>query len=187
MRGVSAQSDTRRWLVACAVVVCAAQTMTAQSAQGLRVTPLVREGQVWVGFELRDGFTPQLRDAIHSGLKTSFTYAVDLRLDVPWWIDRVIGNATVTNTVKFDNRLAVYALEHLVDGRLEKAENVPDEDFVRTFLTQIDKKPLFKTSLLQPNREYYVRVSASARPSNGSILWPFGSGTSAKTKFTFIR
>ena len=186
MRVVSAHSDIRRWLVACAVAVCAVP-LYAQAQQGLRVTPLVREGQVWVGFELRDGFTPQLRDAIHSGLKTSFTYAVDLRLDVPGWIDRTIGNATVTNTVKFDNRLAVYALEHLVDGRLEKAENVSDEDVVRMWLTQIEKKPLFKTSLLQANREYYVRVSASARPSNGSMLWPFGSGTSSQTKFTFIR
>jgi hypothetical protein len=47
--------------------------------------------------------------------------------------------------------------------------------------------PLFRTSLLQANRDYYVRVQATARPSNGSVLWPFSAGTSAQTKFTFIR
>jgi hypothetical protein len=46
---------------------------------------------------------------------------------------------------------------------------------------------LFSTTQLAPDREYYVRVTASARPSNGSILWPFGSGPSAQAKFTFIR
>jgi hypothetical protein len=30
-------------------------------------------------------------------------------------------------------------------------------------------------------------VRATARPSNGSLLWPFGSGTSAMAKFTFVR
>jgi len=41
--------------------------------------------------------------------------------------------------------------------------------------------------VLEPNREYYIRVSATAKPSNGSFMWPFGSGTSAQGKFTFIR
>ena len=41
--------------------------------------------------------------------------------------------------------------------------------------------------MLLANRDYYVRVSAVARPTNGSILWPWGSGTSAQAKFTFIR
>jgi hypothetical protein len=54
-------------------------------------------------------------------------------------------------------------------------------------MTTVKQIALFKTTVLEPNREYYVRVSASARPSNGSILWPFGSGTSAQGKFTFIR
>jgi hypothetical protein len=30
-------------------------------------------------------------------------------------------------------------------------------------------------------------VTASARPSQSSMLWPFGTGTSAQAKFTFIR
>ena len=58
---------------------------------------------------------------------------------------------------------------------------------MRQWMTTMVRLPLFKTSLLLPNRDYYVRVSASARPSSGSILWPFGSGTSAQTKFTFVR
>jgi hypothetical protein len=187
MRGDSAHSGKiRGGLAVCALLLCAAQGLEAQAPQGLRVVPLVRDGQVFVTFELRDGFTPDLRAAIHSGLKTSFTYTVDLRLDVPGWIDRSIATAVVTNTVKYDNLHREYALERLLDGRIEEATRNENEGFVRSWLTLIDRKPLFPTSDLQPNREYYVRVSASARPSNGSILWPFGSGTSAQAKFTFF-
>ncbi len=54
-------------------------------------------------------------------------------------------------------------------------------------MTTFQRLPLFRTSVLQTNREYYVRVGAVARPSNGAFLWPFGSGTSGQAKFTFIR
>ena len=54
-------------------------------------------------------------------------------------------------------------------------------------MTNLTRFPLFSTSLLEPNRDYYIRVSATARPSNGSVFWPFGSGPSAQSRFTFIR
>ena len=189
MRSISAQSGViRAWLVACALAVCVAELLHAQSAQAVRVVPLVRDSQVHVTFELTDGFTPEVRKAIQSGLKTSFTYTVDLRRDAFGWLDRTMATATLTNTVKYDNLKREYALQQLLDGRAESDKTVKDdEELVRTWLTSVVQKPLFPTSILQANREYYVRVSAAARPSNGSILWPFGSGTSGQTKFTFLR
>jgi hypothetical protein len=179
---------TSTWIAAAvALVVAATPPVSAQSAAGLRVVPLLRDDQVHVSFELRDGFTPEVRAAIQSGLKTTFTYSVDLRLDVAGWIDRTIGQAVVTNTVDFANLTRKYQLERRVDGRLERSHVTEDETEVRQWLTAMDKLRLFPTSLLQPNREYYVRVTASARPSHGSMLWPFGSGTSGQAKFTFIR
>ena len=35
---------------------------------------LVRDDSVLVSFELTDGYTPEVKDAVHSGLKTTFTY-----------------------------------------------------------------------------------------------------------------
>ncbi len=170
-----------------AVLTAAAQVVYGQVSQGLRVQPLVRGDRVEVGFELRDGFTPEVRAAILSGLTTTFTYAVDLRLDVAGWIDRTMGQAVVTNTVDYTNLTRKYQLERSIDGRIEQVHVSEDEAEVRQWLTVMKGLPLFPTSLLERNREYYVRVSASARPSHGSMLWPFGSGTSAQAKFTFIR
>ena len=189
MTPVSAQSGARgRWLALCALaLVTAVQTVHGQSGQALRVVPLIRGEQVLVAFELKDGFSPEVRAAIHSGLKTTFTYVVDLRLDVPFGFDRLVATTVVSNSVEYDNLTRIHSWEQRIDGRIEHADVTDSEEKVRQWMTNVVRRPLFNTSVLQPNRDYYVRVSATARPSNGSMLWPFGSGTSAQTKFTFIR
>jgi len=164
-----------------------AVAQTAQAATGFRVVPIVRDDRVYVTFVLADGFTEDVRAAIQSGLKTTFTYDVELRLDVPGWVDRTIGTSTVTANVEYNNLLRRYTLTRTVDGRQDEQEQVDSEAKVRQWMTNLKDLPLFKTSILEPNREYYVRVRATARPSNGSLLWPFGSGTSAMAKFTFIK
>lgn len=180
----------RRLVVGFAFALLATAPASAQQERGrLRVVPLVRADleQVLVSFEFTDGITEAVRAAIRSGLKTTFTYTVELRLDVPGWVDRTIGTATVTNTVEYDNLTRRHNIARLIDGRVEQALVTEDEAVVRRWLTTADKLPLFRTTELEPNREYYVRVSASARPSTGSILWPFSGGPSAHAKFTFIR
>lgn len=160
----------------------------AQATQSLRIIPLVRDDRVLVSFDLANGFTDDVRAAIRSGLKTTYTYNVELRLAVPIWVDRTMGVATVTNSVDYDNLRRTFELERRLDGRLVEDPIVTaDEQVVSRWMTTLDKLPIFRTSVLEPNREYYVRVTATARPSNGSMLWPFGSGTSAQAKFTFLR
>jgi hypothetical protein len=175
--------------VACCatLLLMAASGLSAQVAQALRVVPLVRADKVQISIELRDGFTPDVRAAIHSGLETTFTYTVDLRLDVAGWIDRTMGQSVITNTVDYTTLTRKYQLERRIDGRLDRTDVSDDEGEVRQWLTSMRDLPIFPISLLERNREYYVRVSASARPSHGSMLWPFGSGTSGQAKFTFIR
>jgi hypothetical protein len=176
-----------RFLVLLLVLLPGAERLMGQARQGLRVVPLVRDEQVLVSFDLADGFSDDVRAAIHSGLKTTFTYTVELRLDVPIWVDRTVDTATLASSVQYDNLRRRYTVERMLNGRVEESQSTDDERLVRQWLTTAARLPLFSTSLLQPNREYYVRVSATARPSSGSILWPFGSGTSAQTRFTFIR
>jgi hypothetical protein len=106
---------------------------------------------------------------------------------VPAWVDRTIGNSTFTSSVEYENLTRRYTVVLLLDGREVETLVTEDEREVRQKLTNMHRLPLFRTSMLEPNREYYVRVAATARPSNGLLLWPFGSGTSAQAKFTFIR
>jgi len=161
--------------------------VTLQAAEGLRIVPLVRDDNVLLTFELTDGFTDQVKEAIHSGLKTTFTYSIELRLDVPAWVDRTIASTVVTNSVEYDNLTRQATLLRTLDGRVEKSEVTGDDAVVRAWMTSFHHLPLFKTRILEANREYYVRVVATARPTNGVLLWPWGSGTSGQAKFTFLR
>jgi hypothetical protein len=176
------------WLKLCALtVLLAGSTAAAQEAGGLRVVPLVRNDQVLVSFRLTDGYTDEVRAAVRSGLKTSFTYTIDLRQDVPVWTDRTIATATLVSSVVYDTLEKRFTILRTINGRDETSRKTEDEGEVRELLTNMVQLSLFKTRTLIPNREYYVRVAATARPTNGVLLWPFGSGTSAQTKFTFIR
>jgi hypothetical protein len=186
MRPVSARLPTVIGLCAIALLT-GASTLFAQAQQTLRVSPLVKDEQVLVSFELTNGLTDEVRAAIQSGLKTTFTYTIELRMDVPAWVDRTIGTATIASSVEYDNLKRQYMMGLRIDGRTEESRTTTEENEVRQWITTASRLALFKTSMLEANREYYVRVSASARPSNGSMLWPFGSGTSAQGKFTFIR
>ena len=168
-------------------LVAATASLSAQGQKGLQVVPVVRGESLIVNFELRDGLTPDVRAAIDSGLKTIFTYTVDLKVDATLFFDRTVAQSVVTTSVEYDNLERKYTLERRINGRSEPREPVTTLDplEVRQWMTKVKDAPLFSTRVLTRNRDYYVRVSASARPSYGSILWPFGSGTSAQTKFFF--
>jgi hypothetical protein len=162
-------------------------TATLAAAEGLRIVPLVRDDRVLVTFELADGFTEEVRAAIRSGLKTTFTYTVDLRLEVPAWVDRTIATTVVTNSVEYDNLRREHTVVRVIDGGVQSTDVTDNEALVKQLMTSFQRVPLFRTAMLEPNREYYVRITATARPTNGAFLWPWGSGTSGQAKFTFIR
>jgi hypothetical protein len=159
---------------------------SVSAADNLRIVPLVRDGHVLISFQMTDGFTDEVRAAIHSGLKTTFTYTVDLRTSVAVWLDRTIASAVVSTSVQYDNLTRRHTVVRALDGRVEEAVVVETDEEVRELVTKLDRLKLFRTVSLEPNREYYVRVRAEVRPRNASFLWPWGSGRSAQAKFTFI-
>src|SRR5919106_6591615 len=108
---------------------------TMQAHDSVRIVPLVRDGQVLVTFELPGGYTDEVRDAIHSGLRTTFTYTVDLRIEVPAWTDRTIQTVTVSNIVKYDNLTRRHTIERTLDGRIDLSKTTEDEAVVRQFMT----------------------------------------------------
>lgn len=169
-----------------AVFALALAVVAELSAQGMRIVPLIRDGAVLISFELADGFTQDVREAIKSGLKTTFTYYIDLRAEVPAWMDRTMASAVVSTAVTYDNLTRRHTIVRTLDGRVEDSRVTERDDEVRALVTTIERLPLFRTTSLEPNREYYVRVRAEVRPRNAAFLWPWGSGRSAQTKFTFI-
>ena len=159
------------------------------AGQKLQVAPLPRDGHVLVTFKLGEVFTDELQAAVHSGLKVSFVYKIDLMRSSAVWFDRTIASAEVTATVRFDNLTRRYHVTRMLDGRIERAETTEREDVVREWLTaDFDKLPLFPSITLEANGEYYVRVRAHTTPRDASFLWPWnGHDVMAAVKFTFVQ
>jgi hypothetical protein len=179
-------SYLQRPFVVCLLAGALAAGAVPVSAEQLRVRPLVKDDHVLVSFALEQGFTDEVREVVKSGLRTTFTYTIDLRLKVPVWVDRTVVSTVVSTTVEYDNLTRRYTVSRTLDGRIEDSRVLDDETQVRQLMTSFDRLPLFDTSVLELNREYYVTVRAEARPRSGTAFWPWGGATSGTARFTFI-
>jgi hypothetical protein len=159
----------------------------AQGPETLRVRPLIRDGQVLVTFSLDGGLTDEMKAVVQSGLRTVFTYTVELKLKVPAWVDRTVASVVVSTSVDFDNLTRRHTISQALDGRVEESFVVEDPNQVGQMVTHFDRLPLFDTKVLEANREYYVLVRADARPRSTASLWPFSGTASGSAKFTFIK
>jgi len=162
-----------------------AQAQTRQ-AEALKVRPLVKDGQVLVTFSLNGGLTDEMKAVVQSGLRTVFTYTVELKMRQAAFFDRTVATAVVSTSVDYDNLTRRHTISQSRDGRVEQSFVVEDPAQVAQMVTNFDRLALFDTKLLQPNREYYVVVRADARPRSNASLWPFSGTASGLAKFTFI-
>jgi hypothetical protein len=173
----------RRLCIWCVIVLAAAGAVVS-GAESLRIVPIVRDDQVVVSFELPDVFNDHVRAAIASGLRTTITYDVELRMVVPAWVDRTVATAVVGASDQYDNLTRRHLLSRTIDGRVVESLVTEDESIAREWLTALTRLPLVATSRLDAGREYYVRVAARARPNGSLIGW--ASAVSGQARFTFI-
>jgi hypothetical protein len=156
---------------------------TVRSQETLRITPFLNDNRVVVSFELKDAYNDAVREAIASGLRTTFTYQLELR--TPAWIDRTVGTTIVATTDQYDNLTRRHTLTRTVDGRVEAVLVTEDDAVVKTWLTKWSRVPVADTRMLDPTRDYYVRVTTRTRPFGGSLLGVTKTIT-GQVKFTFV-
>jgi hypothetical protein len=169
----------------CCVLACLAGSAIVLSEESLRIVPIVNEKEVLVSFELADAYTTDVRQAISSGLRTTFTYDLELRMVAPLWVDRTIATVVVSTSDQYDNLTRRHILSRTVDGRVDGTLVTEDESVVGRWLTTFARLPLCGTSKLDSGREYYLRISARSRPRGDSLLgWV--NPVTGQAKFTFI-
>ena len=167
------------------MMVWLATAVTARAADDLRIRPTVADKVVVVSFELEDAYTDAVKQAISSGLKTTFTYDLELRTKSAVWVDRTVATSTVTITDQYDNLMRRHTLTCAIDGRVEDVTVTEDDAVVRAWLTKATRVPLCETSKLDATRDYYVRVTTRTRPVTGSLIG-LQRTFSTQTRFTFI-
>jgi hypothetical protein len=166
-----------------AVVLLLVSSTALRSQETLRITPFITDNHVVVSFELNDAYTDAVREAIASGLRTTFTYELELR--TPAWIDRTVGTTIVATTDRYDNLTRRHTLTRTIDGRVEGVLVTEDDAVVKSWLTKWTRVPVADTARLDAARDYYVRVTTRARPVGGSFLGLTKTIT-GRAKFTFV-
>ncbi len=172
------------WLAAF-VMIAAALGGEAYAQGTLRIVPLVRAEHVIVSVDLDNGYTEEVRQVINGGVRTTFTYDVELKMIVPAWVDRTIATAVVTTADHYDTLTRVHNLSRSVDGRVVETHVTENEATAKKWLTSLNSLALCRTSRLDPHREYYVRISARVRPP-GATLLGWATGVTNLAKFTFV-
>lgn len=157
------------------------------SAQSVQVTPLAKDGRILVTLRMNDVFTEEVRAAMHSGLRITFVYDIELKRSTALWVDRTLAAATLTASIEYDILTRRYLATRREDGRMEKVETFEREEDAREWLTAFEKLPLFSSAGLEGNSEYYLRVRAHTMPRNASFVWPWEGGIAGLAKFTFLR
>lgn len=173
----------RRWSL-WLLVAAFATPAALHAAESLAIRTTVHDDHVLVSYELADAYTDAVRDAIASGLRTTFTYELELRTKSAAWFDRVVASTLVTVIDHYDNLTRRHTLTRNVDGRVDTLVT-DDEAVVRAWLTTGTRVPLCNTSELDATRDYYVRVTTHTRPATTSILG-LPRTFSGQARFTFI-
>src|SRR5438128_780309 len=125
--------------VVVAFVLASHVVFAATDKPDVTVMPIARDGQVLVSFELSDGLTAEVRDAIQSGLPTTFSYEVELRRQTSIWFDRTVASVIIAATVRFDNLTRRYQMSHATDGRVEDAKPAEPLDAAREWMPKFER------------------------------------------------
>jgi len=71
----------------------------------------VKGEQAFVRFQLRNAFTPEMVEALKSGIEISFRTQVEVERVHRNWFDVTVGNLTVSRSVRYDALSRVYRLK----------------------------------------------------------------------------
>src|SRR5688572_16410067 len=112
--------DFRRVLLLSVIALLSAVALL-QAAATLRIVPIVRDQSVIVSVELADAYTEEVRASIASGLRTTVTYDVEMRMSVSAWVDRTIAASVVGTSDHYDNLTRLHNLSRTIDGRVVEA------------------------------------------------------------------
>src|ERR1700682_592829 len=120
----------KRVLLIWCVVAVVASGAAVRAAESLRIVPIVHDGQVLVSVEVTGLDTDEVRETISSGLRTTFTYDVQLRMVVPVWVDRTIATAVIAVSDQYAKLTRHHTLSRTIDGRVEDTVVTEDENEV---------------------------------------------------------
>lgn len=123
---------------------------------------------LYVNFRLVNGFPPDVRGALQSGIPLTFLF--DITLEIPGMImDTTVVSSTIKRKIKFDTLRGEYMVSF--DPRSPRVIMVNQEQEAMDLISCVNHVPLTALSSLEKNQVYRLRVRAGVEKEESSIAF----------------
>ena len=171
-----------------AVLLLSLAAATAGAATDPSIENLVATaagGKVSVRFALANALTNgEMRQALESGLPTSFQYVIEIYRDRPNWFNTGVGRARIEVICTFNSVTREYLLNYRRDRKLVRSETFTDFNALIARMTQIDEPDLFEIGRRRP---YKLKVRVKADLMRGWLLYVVPWEVSTRWRETRVR
>jgi hypothetical protein len=155
------------WLPLLLVAVAAAGAPPEPRIENL--SAIATGGKVSVRFQLAGAFTsPEMVEALQSGLPTSFTYHVEIFRDHPNWFDDSIAKARIEVICTFNALTREYLLNYRRDRHLVRSETFTDLAELEARMTTVSEADFFDVPRWKP---YKLKVRVRADLMRGWLMY----------------
>ena len=118
--------------------------------------------KVWkISFDVENCFTEKMEEAIQSGIRTTFTFYVNLYQKRSWWKDRKVASAEFRHTVQYYPIQKVFQVR-LREGHTSLAASSLEE--AKTLMSKVREFEIRSSSPLDPGVPSYFRIKAELDP-----------------------
>ena len=143
------------------------------------------QGKVSVRFTLAGAFdNEEMREALQSGLPTTFTYYVEIFRDRPNWFDDGVASSRIEVVCTFNSLTREYLLNYRRDRRLVRSETFTDLAALERRMTNVDETAFFDVG---SRKTYKLKVRVKADLMRGWLMYVIPWEVSTRWRETRVR
>ena len=118
--------------------------------------------EVWrISFDVENCFTEKMEEAVQSGIRTTFTFYVNLYQKRSWWKDRKVASAEFRHTVQYHPIQKVFQVR-LGEGQTYRVASSMEE--AKKLMSEVRELEIRSSSPLDPGVPSYFRIKAELDP-----------------------
>jgi hypothetical protein len=147
---------------ACALILAILLVMPNPAhAQDARLTDIIvtnTRDDLLVYLTVEGAFTGKMKNAILSGVPTTFSFFISLYQERNLWLDKEVADIKITHTLKYNN----LKKEFIVNRSWENDDPLVTHSFdeARKLMSEIDSLKIVPLKVLEKGRHYQIRAKA---------------------------
>jgi hypothetical protein len=139
----------------------------------------VTDHDLYVSYTVDGAFTPEVREAIESGLPVTFRHDVELVRRRALWFDRTLVRKAVTTTVTYNTLTHQYSLARAINDEVTETKVAINETDMMRWMTRLERIRVADPSALEvePDDVLYLRAKSLVQRRFILFFIPSSTGT----------